>query len=187
MHRNVVVAREAARRLVEPLGRRWLHVQACVNVAEHVAQHAGLDVDLLVSAMWLHDVGYSPELVDTGFHPVDGARYLRDQGWDELVVRLVAHHSFARFEAQLRDLTDKLKEFPRPPTEYEDAVCFCDMTTGPAGDQVGPVERLDEVKARYGPEHPTARWADVARPEILAAVARVETRLGLSGSQASAR
>jgi hypothetical protein len=26
----------------------------------------------------LHDIGYSPELADMGFHPLDGARYLRD-------------------------------------------------------------------------------------------------------------
>ncbi|KWW98982.1 hypothetical protein LI90_612 [Carbonactinospora thermoautotrophica] len=38
-----------------------------------------------------NDIGYSPELVATGFHPLDGARYLRAAHVDEH--RLVAHHS----------------------------------------------------------------------------------------------
>ena len=36
--------------------------------------------DDLVAAAWLHDIGYAPELVETGFHPLDGARYLRREG-----------------------------------------------------------------------------------------------------------
>jgi hypothetical protein len=34
------------------------------------------DGDLLVSAALLHDIGYAPDLAMTGFHPLDGARYL---------------------------------------------------------------------------------------------------------------
>jgi HD superfamily phosphodiesterase len=34
--------------------------------------------DLLEAAAWLHDIGYSPEIAVSGFHPLDGARYLRD-------------------------------------------------------------------------------------------------------------
>jgi putative nucleotidyltransferase with HDIG domain len=52
----------------------------------------------------LHDIGYAPSLVATGFHPVDGARFLRAQGTPEVVVSLVAHHSGAVFEAEQRGL-----------------------------------------------------------------------------------
>lgn len=38
------------------------------------------DRDLLVAAAWLHDIGYAPELRDTGFHPLDGARHLEALG-----------------------------------------------------------------------------------------------------------
>ena len=38
------------------------------------------DVDLLVAAAWLHDIGYAESVADTGFHPLDGARYLRRLG-----------------------------------------------------------------------------------------------------------
>jgi hypothetical protein len=54
----------------------------------------GADAELLEGAAWLHDIGYSPELVDT-FHPLDGARYLRDVCHaDEKLCGLVAHHSY---------------------------------------------------------------------------------------------
>lgn len=66
-----------AGQLLPPLGDRWLHVQA---VAERATEAAGTvpepDRDLLIAAAWLHDIGYAPELADTGFHPVDGAWYV---------------------------------------------------------------------------------------------------------------
>jgi putative nucleotidyltransferase with HDIG domain len=115
-------AEAMAYRLVHQLGQRWAHVQAVAGSGEEICDVIGLEADVLVSAAWLHDIGYAPELEGTGFHPVDGARYLREQGFDERVVSLVAHHSCARFEAEVRGLGDVLSvEFPRPDGEYEDA------------------------------------------------------------------
>ncbi|WP_394378549.1 hypothetical protein [Saccharopolyspora spinosa] len=37
--------------------------------------------DTLVAAAWLHDIGYSPEIGHTHFHPLDGARWLQSQQW----------------------------------------------------------------------------------------------------------
>ena len=62
----------------------------------------------LVSAAWLHDVGYASPLVETGFHPIDGARHLRRLAADECLVNLVALHSCASVEASLRALDDVL-------------------------------------------------------------------------------
>lgn len=170
-------ARDEARRLVEPLERRWLHLSAVGVAAERIADDLGLDPGLLAAACWLHDIGYAPDLVDTGMHAIDGARYLRREGWDERIVSMVAHHSCAVLEAAERGLSAELAEFPRPPAEYEDAVCFCDMTTGPSGATVPVRERLDEVEERYGADHLVTRFIRRARPDILAAVARVESRL----------
>jgi putative nucleotidyltransferase with HDIG domain len=179
-----VRAKEEAQRLVEPLGRRWAHVQAVADRAQEVCEATGLRPELLVSAAWLHDVGYAPELKVTGFHPLDGARHLRRLDVDETVVRLVAHHSCARFEATVRGLESELSQFSRPPAEYEDALCYCDMTNGPSGDRVEAPDRLDEIQDRYGPGHFVTRFVDAAREEILASVARVEDRLRSSESQA---
>lgn len=164
------------------MGRRWQHLSAVGRKAESVGQDVGLDVDLLAASCWLHDIGYAPQLVRTGMHAIDGARHLRRTGWDERIVSMVAHHSCAALEAEERELVEALAEFERPPAEYEDAVCYCDMTTGPAGATVSARERLEEIEARYGPEDLVTRFIRRARPEIFAAVARVEERIRLSES-----
>ena len=74
-------AREMARvALAEALPRRWAHAQGVAGKAERVAASLALSEDVLVSAAWLHDIGYAPAAVATGFHPLDGARYLAGLG-----------------------------------------------------------------------------------------------------------
>ena len=88
----------------------------------------------MTAAAWLHHIGYASPLRDTEFHQIDGARYLRRREVDERVVNLVAHHSCARVEAELRGLTSVLaSEFPLDPSLPHDELCFCDLTTGPTG------------------------------------------------------
>src|SRR5205807_48887 len=101
-----------ARRLLEPLGRRWLHTAAVAQKAEGIANHLPRDdARDLVAAAYLHDVGYAPGLKSTGFHPLDGARFIRAEGGMERVANLVAYHSAAQFEAEARGLLDQLAEF----------------------------------------------------------------------------
>jgi hypothetical protein len=126
-------AKAQAERLIAPLGDRWLHVQAVADKARRVAAVLPAeDADLLVAAAFLHDVGYAPSLHRLGFHPVDGARFLRAQGQERLAC-LVAHHSGARFEAEERGLVEELAAFPVEEGPVMDALTFADMTTGPAG------------------------------------------------------
>ena len=111
-------AAEVARKLLEvPLPRRWAHVQGVAAQARSLAPILGDDADLLEAAAWLHDIGYSPELVETGFHPLDGARYLRDAHFaDPVLCSLVAHHSCAIVEAGERGVADVLSlEFEPSP------------------------------------------------------------------------
>jgi HD superfamily phosphodiesterase len=54
--------------------------------ARSIAPILGQEAELLEAAAVLHAIGYSPDLAKTGFHPLDGARYLRDiatltSGW----------------------------------------------------------------------------------------------------------
>src|SRR5215217_3329337 len=102
-----------AEQFVAPLGRRWSHVQAVAARAREVALAVPEgDVETLVAAAWLHDIGYAEEIGHTGFHPLDGARFLRAREWPAALVNLVAHHSGARFEAAERGMSDELSEFP---------------------------------------------------------------------------
>ncbi len=81
-------AMAAAASLLAPVGDRWLHVQGVVRRARKVIR--GLDHDdahWLIAAAYLHDVGWSPKLMDTGFHPIDGGRWLRGLGRERLETR----------------------------------------------------------------------------------------------------
>jgi putative nucleotidyltransferase with HDIG domain len=163
---------------------RWTHVAAVASTAETVARQLELDYETLVAAAWLHDIGYSPPLLDSGFHPLDGARYLRDKGWAGDVVQLVAHHSGAVLEAEERGLRGQLlAEFPFKPSAAMDALWYCDMTTGPAGQEMSVEERLAEIRARYGPGDVVTRFVERAEPELVAAVRRVEEQLAAAQSR----
>lgn len=177
---HVEWARDLAERLLaKPLSRRWAHTQGVAARAASLAPILGDDSDTLTAAAYLHDIGYSPELVDTGFHPLDGARYLRDiAGADETLCRLVAHHSCAVNEATERDLYDALtKEFLPERRELTDALTYCDMTTGPDGRHLDVLDRLAEIHSRYGPGHLVSRSITASTPCIVAAVRSIETAL----------
>jgi len=74
-------AKSQAERLIAPLSDRWMHVQAVAGEARRLATVLSAEEsDLLVAAAFLHDVGYAPSLNRLGFHPVDGAWFLRAQG-----------------------------------------------------------------------------------------------------------
>lgn len=164
--------------LSDPLPRRWAHSIGVAKRARSLGPILGDDAELLEAAAVLHDIGYSPEIAVTGFHPLDGARFLRDQGADERVVCLVAHHSCALLEAEERGLRQELEsEFELERPELVDALLFCDMTTTPDGTHTTPAERLNEIVQRYGPDTIVGRFIQRAAPEIYAAAERVENRL----------
>jgi hypothetical protein len=126
----------------------------------------------------LPDIGYAPGLVQTGFHPMDGARFLRRAGIDGQVVSLVAYHSCAQVEADVRGLGAELAaEFNPGDPLLADALLYCDMTTGPDGDYESPADRLAEIHRRYGPGHEVTRFVELAASKILTAAGRVETML----------
>lgn len=173
-------AGDLARRLLEePLPRRWNHTRGVAGRASSLKPILGADAELVVAAAWLHDIGYAPDLVDTGFHPLDGARYLRDvEQADERLCRLVAHHTCAHFEAEQRGLGEDLAAEFAPENEHlTEALIYCDMTTSPDGERLDVNERLDEILRRYGSEHPVARSITAAAPCIRSAVGNVRAAL----------
>lgn len=87
----------------------------------------------------------------------DGAQHLGRLDVGQAVVRLVAHHSWTRIEAAVRGLEAELSDFSHPPAEYEDALYYCGMTSGPSGDPIEAAGRLDEIQVRYSPGHPVSR------------------------------
>lgn len=170
--------------LAPELPRRWAHCQGVARQAERLAPILGDDAELVHAAAILHDIGYSPSLVDTQLHPLDGARYLRHHAQaNERVVRLVAHHSCAICEARERGLAEELTaEFDVERPELMDALIYADMTTDPAGEPTAVEDRIADIHARYGPEHLVSQSIAAAAPELTAAVNRVEQRLAAVAS-----
>ena len=87
----VAWASERADVLLSPLGNRWLHVQGVVKCASWVGQTFDEgDRLLLLTAAYLHDIGYAPSWRVTGFHPLDGALYVRSFGYERASKRTCA-------------------------------------------------------------------------------------------------
>jgi transcriptional regulator with XRE-family HTH domain len=181
-----VWAAAQAQRILEPLGWRWLHTGAVAQKARGIAKHLHReDARDLVAAAYLHDIGYAAELRRTGFHPLDGARFIRAAGGMERVANLVAYHSAAQFEAEARGLLEELAEFQREDSPIADALTYCDVTTSPSGRSVSLRQRAEEVVRRYGKAHDVSKSVTAAMPMLLGAVSRTEARLAAGSFEGS--
>lgn len=164
----------AERLLAAALPQRWRHVQAVAAEAARLSAELNIDCRAVVSAAWLHDIGYAPAVADTGFHPLDGARYLRKRDWDDEVCRLVAHHTDAAHQADAQGLGEALRsEFAEVGGLKQDIVWAADATTGPNGERFTLVERIAEIHKRYGAGHPVAERMTASRDALEAAIDRV--------------
>ena len=170
-------ARDVAHRTLAPLPRRWAHVQGVAKRAGQAPQLFGKDGPVLMATAWLHDVGYAPGLMDTGFHAVDGARYLRRIDAPERLVNLVAHHSCAVLETEQRGLSAELAEFTDEASLLRDALWWADMTTTPGWGRTTLTERVAEIQRRYGPDDVVSCFIRCAWPKLLGAVERTESAL----------
>ena len=168
-------ARATARSLLAGLDARWAHVQGVAARAEEIGAP-----EVVITAAWLHDVGYAEQLLDCGMHAIDGARYLEREGWPPVISALVARHTGARFEAEQRGLVEALDEFPPPPRDLLDVLTLCDLTVAPDGTDAQIVERLDEILERYPEQHPVHTAVQRSRRPLELACRRALGSLGLS-------
>lgn len=145
----------------------------CVDPSQH---------DTLLVAAWLHDIGYSPAVTKTGFHPLDGAVYLDHHGWPGRIAALVAHHSGADFLARAHGLQAALDRYPSERSPIADTLTYADQTTGPSGQRLPIRARMAEMLARHGPESAQAQVHHLREPHLLAVAQRVRQRLGNSGT-----
>ncbi|MFD5089702.1 HD domain-containing protein [Amycolatopsis thailandensis] len=172
----------AAKWLGGHMARRWGHVQ---GVRERLRVLGPLfsvkDADLLTAAGLVHDIGYAEDLAVTGLHALDGARYLREVEAPERLCALVAHHSAAYLEAELRGQADELAYWTDERTPLRDALWWADMTTSPDGEVVTFDQRAAEIQHRYGPDDVVSTFIQLARPELAGAVERTEARMRAAG------
>lgn len=173
----VAWAAEHASTLLEPLENRWLHTKGVVRTAEQIKKAFDEeDQKLLMAAAYLHDIGYAPQIQKTGFHPLDGAYYLLSLKLDRLA-SLVAHHSEAQFEAELRGLLPELNSFPRDQSEIVDALTYCDMHSNATGQTVTFEKRIEDILQRYPEGHIVNQAIHRAIPSYNQAIANVQKLL----------
>lgn len=165
--------------LLGELPDRLAHSLTAARQARRVAVTvAARDADLLVAAALLHDVGYANSLVETGFHPVDGANFLVRIGAPARLAALVAHHSEAQLLAPAAGAAADLALFHNERSAVTDALVFADMTAGPAGEPMSIQDRLADIQRRHAEDEAGLLAARLARvPRLLAAARRVEERL----------
>lgn len=172
-------ASEVASALLVGVGSRLAHSAAVARqamVVEPVLPRPWSAA--LVPAAWLHDVGYAPDLSVTGFHPLDGARWLRSHGWPAEVCCLVAWHTRAQTEASLRALLPELAgAFPRPPHDARAALAWADLTSSPTGACCTIAERIEDILERYPRGSIVHRATTANRRALQEDVAWVETML----------
>ena len=170
-------AATCAESLLASSGNRWLHVQGVVERSRGIGGIFDTeDRDCLIASSYMHDIGYAPSLKKTGFHPLDGANYLRSLGHERLA-SLVAYHSGAYFEAQLRGYETALSEFPCERSAVADALTYCDMTTNTLGLPTSLKERVADIFSRYGETDIVSQALRKALPYIALSVGRTQLRL----------
>jgi hypothetical protein len=155
---------------------RWEHAQAGVALARRIAPTVGDDANLLLGIVALHDIGKSPELIQTGFSPLDGAIFLDRLGAPRAAM-LVANLAGSGIEARLRGFDREYEQFPDESSAVRDALWYCCLTRGIAGEQMTLDDRLVEISKRYADDPIVAQWCVEAEPTLRKAIARTEVRI----------
>lgn len=175
-------AEAIARDLLADEGTRLAHVHTAGSMAVRLGVLFGADeAALLVAAATLHDIGYSPRIAQTGFHPLDGALHLRSLGMSQRLCSLVAHHSEADMLAVVQGVLDLEHQFPRERSLLSDALVYADMHSAPDGRMIRAEHRLADI-ARRRPSPVEA----VRAARLRAAMARVGVALHAHEERTSA-
>jgi HD domain len=169
-----------ATQLLGDVGTRLPHSHRVAQQASKVSDFLDDRWSLaIIDAAWLHDIGHSPAVSSSGFHPLDGARWLRAEGFSSDTCSLVAWHTGAIHEARERGLEDELHaEFATPPPSALDALTWADLTSSPSGNLVSPEARLDEIVDRYEPGSAVRLAIAAGLGDLLESTERIEQLLG---------
>lgn len=137
--------------------------------------------DDLESAAMLHSIGRSPDLVRTGFAPLDAALYLVSLGWPEALIRLVAHQSFMQVYAASYGVSHQMAII-EPVGGMPAEILAWAILSSEAGEKSSAQQLIASLRAR---EALSTTIPDTVRERryrrLLKAVERVEQRLhGLS-------
>jgi hypothetical protein len=166
--------------LATDVPRRWAHAQGAIRRARSVVGLTESDRELLVSAVALHDIGFSHRLglEPSGFPLYDSVRHLESIGAPRRLICLVANHANARVEGDLRGLGEQIARYEDEKTPVRDALWYSCLTAGPDGQPMDFESRVEEWLVRYADDPVMGTFTERSLPELRAAVDRVEAGSG---------
>jgi hypothetical protein len=139
-----------AHRLLTDDQKRLAHLRGAGLIAGMAAGALRVDQpETVVAAALLHDIGYAPAITRTGFHPLDGALFLVQEGWPDPVVFLVAHHSHAAVLAPYYGVHHHLSLLDHVHSQADDILTFSDLRAGVSGLGADPRQRIEDMRRRH--------------------------------------
>lgn len=143
--------------------KRYQHILGVTQMMKELLPSLSIPDDwksMLITACYLHDIGYSPKLSQYGFHPLDGAIFAAQQQFPKPIVAAVLFHTGAIESAKEEKDPNILAIYQQhqPLLDEQDQlfiklVTYCDLQTSPTGERITLQERIDEICDRYGHEH----------------------------------
>ena len=162
---------------------RVAHVLEIAKRVRRSASKLGLspaDTDLAECAALLHDIGYWEPIAQSGFHPIDGARFLTAHGEPQLA-RFVVGHSCSPEEAAVAGISGVEQDS----SLIAKLITYWDVQVKQGGEVVSYEERLADILARYGEDSAVGRANLLARPRIERLMAEMNELLNDGDSRAA--
>ena len=134
---------------------RLKHIEGVVKLMSLlcVSESDCVKNDLLLVAKY-HDIGYANELINSGFHPIDGFLHLKKLGFKESIQKAVLLHTDAKDLApnELKNYYVNI-ELSAYDLKLLDFITYCDTHINDKGELCTLDERLSRIECRYGSEH----------------------------------
>jgi len=131
-----------------------------------------IDVNEAYCAALLHDVGYIEEIATTSFHPLDGANFLCEKGYQRLA-ELILGHSNSPEQAKLKNIAGVYAS----DDISAQLITYWDTQVLQGGKLVSYQDRLKEIYSRYGENSPVTKAHQLAKERIEKIHASIEDLL----------
>ncbi|QCV56729.1 HD domain-containing protein [Thermoactinomyces vulgaris] len=167
---------------LSPEENRYHHILGVVRGMQEILPRLELEQETkaqLIQAAYLHDVGYSKQLNQYNFHPLDGAVFAQQSGFSKPVIAAILFHSEA-YETVKKARTDLLNIYEtnkqlldEQDRLFIDLITYCDVQTSPQGEKISLDKRVQDVVNRYGEDHPVSQMMIFCKPKYQNTIDRV--------------